>query len=75
MAGFKVVAEKGYDIEELAKYLDMVNVNTYDYHGFWDRKTGHHSPIKAQQNDGFIVSNDGYNMVINVLYLIVKFNI
>ena len=46
LAGFKQVAEKGYDAEELSKYLDMVNINTYDYHGFWDKKTGHHSPMR-----------------------------
>ena len=27
--------------------LDMINVMTYDYHGFWDGKTGHHSPLYA----------------------------
>ena len=25
----------------------MINVMTYDYHGFWDGKTGHHSPLYA----------------------------
>ena len=52
LAGFKSVAEKAYDITELAKYLDLVNINTYDYHGFWDRKTGHHSPIKDKTSIG-----------------------
>ena len=64
VAGFKVVANKAYDTEELAEYLDIVNVNTYDYHGFWDRKTGHHSPIKANSNN----ANDEYNMVISFCF-------
>ena len=59
LAGFKQVAEKGYDAEELSKYLDMVNINTYDYHGFWDKKTGHHSPMRE---------SGSRDMVINISY-------
>ena len=59
LAGFKQVAEKGYDIEELSKYLDMANINTYDYHGFWDKKTGHHSPMRE---------SGSRDMVINISY-------
>ena len=36
----------------MAKYLDMVNINTYDYRGYWDGKTGHHSPIRDKTNKG-----------------------
>ena len=59
LAGFKQVAEKGYDAEELSKYLDLVNINTYDYHGFWDKKTGHHSPMRE---------SGSRDMVINISY-------
>ena len=55
LAGFKVVADKGYDVEELSKYLDMVNINTYDYHGFWDKKTGHHSPITESGSRDMVI--------------------
>ena len=45
------IGETAYDIKALGENLDFANVMTYDYHGFWDKKTGHHSPIKAQPND------------------------
>src|SRR5215510_9962888 len=31
----------GYDVKPLAEYLDWVGVMTYDFHGQWDKKTGH----------------------------------
>lgn len=34
----------GYVPEEMAKYLDMINVMTYDFHGAWEQKTGHNAP-------------------------------
>ena len=55
LAGFKQVADKGYDVEELSKYLDMVNINTYDYHGFWDKKTGHHSPMRDSGSRDMVI--------------------
>jgi len=30
-----------YDIPQMYKYLDYIHVMCYDYHGKWDRKTGH----------------------------------
>ncbi len=47
-----------YDLKALGSYLDLVNVMTYDYHGFWDGKTGHHSPIRMVEGD-----KEGYNSV------------
>ncbi|CAG2218681.1 E3.2.1.14 [Mytilus edulis] len=35
----------GYNIPEMAKYLDMVNLMTYDLHGSWETKTGHQSGL------------------------------
>jgi chitinase len=53
------IGETAYNIKELGSLLDFANVMTYDYHGFWDKKTGHHSPIKAQPND----QQQDFNMV------------
>ena len=27
------------------RYLDYVSIMTYDYHGQWDKKTGHVAPM------------------------------
>ena len=37
--------EAGYDVPELAKYLDYINVMTYDFHGQWEDVVGHNSPL------------------------------
>ncbi|UJR10648.1 hypothetical protein I4U23_014843 [Adineta vaga] len=43
--------EAGYEVEEVCKYFDFVSVMTYDYHGSWDGKTGHNSPLYAMRNE------------------------
>ena len=35
----------------LSKYLDIINVMTYDYHGHWDKKTGHVAPMYYHPED------------------------
>lgn len=37
--------DAGYDVPELAKYLDYINVMTYDFHGQWEDLVGHNSPL------------------------------
>ena len=37
--------EAGYDVPEIAKYLDFINVMTYDFHGQWENEVGHNSPL------------------------------
>ena len=34
-----------YDVPQMYKYLDFVHVMCYDYHGQWDKKTGHNAPL------------------------------
>jgi len=34
-----------YDVPEISKYLDMINVMTYDFHGQWERQVGHNAPL------------------------------
>ncbi|XP_074603101.1 chitinase 7 isoform X2 [Brevipalpus obovatus] len=43
-ASFEAVAA-GYDVPELNKYLDYMNVMTYDFHGDWEHVVGHNSPL------------------------------
>ncbi|XP_070501617.1 probable chitinase 10 [Chironomus tepperi] len=41
---FEAIAA-GYDVPEISKYLDFINVMTYDFHGQWERQVGHNSPL------------------------------
>ncbi|CAM4857741.1 unnamed protein product [Rotaria socialis] len=43
--------EAGYEVSELCKSFDFVSVMTYDYHGSWEGKTGHNSPLYGMSND------------------------
>jgi len=39
------VIDAGYEVAELNKYFDWIAVMTYDYHGHWDKATGHVAPM------------------------------
>ena len=54
------VIDAGYDIPALDKYLDYVSVMTYDYHGQWDKQTGHVAPMYQHQED----QNTFFNTVV-----------
>ena len=47
----------GYDIPSIARDLDWINVMTYDYHGQWDKKTGHVAPFYGHPDDDFYYFN------------------
>ncbi|XP_035512667.1 acidic mammalian chitinase-like [Morone saxatilis] len=49
----KGTIDAGYEIAEIAKYVDFINVMTYDFHGTWESVTGHNSPLyKGSQDTG-----------------------
>ena len=58
----KTVMDEGYDIPALSRDLDIINVMTYDYHGHWDKKTGHVAPLYAHPDDEFFYFNANYTM-------------
>ncbi|CAJ1084724.1 chitinase-3-like protein 1 [Xyrichtys novacula] len=43
--------DNGYEVEEIAKSLDFINVLTFDFHGPWESTTGHHSPLFQGSQD------------------------
>lgn len=45
------VCDHAYDIPRLNRYFDFVSIMTYDYHGQWDKKTGHVAPIYSHPDD------------------------
>ncbi|XP_055384185.1 probable chitinase 10 isoform X2 [Condylostylus longicornis] len=48
-ASFEAIAA-GYDVPEISKYLDFINIMTYDFHGQWERTVGHNSPLFALES-------------------------
>ena len=45
-AGYAFVAQ-AYEIPEIAKSLDWINLMAYEFHGSWERETGIHVPFRA----------------------------
>lgn len=41
----------GYDVPSLSRDLDWISVMTYDYHGQWDKITGHVAPMYPHPDD------------------------
>jgi len=58
----KTVMDAGYDIPTLNTYLDIINVMTYDFHGHWDKKTGHVAPLYERPDDDYYFFNANYTM-------------
>ncbi|XP_075706761.1 acidic mammalian chitinase-like [Rhinoderma darwinii] len=56
--------ETGYQIPQLSKYLDLINVMTYDLRGSWEGFTGEDSPLYQGPADqgGYIYFNVDYAM-------------
>lgn len=53
ISGYKEVIDLGYDILAIGEYVDFLSVMTYDYHGAWENRTGHLSPLHGSENDQF----------------------
>uniref|UniRef100_A0AAR2IW83 Chitinase, acidic.1 n=1 Tax=Pygocentrus nattereri TaxID=42514 RepID=A0AAR2IW83_PYGNA len=47
----KEIIDRGYDIPQISKYLDFINVKTFDFHGRESGVTRHHSPLYMGIND------------------------
>ncbi|KAK7111270.1 chitinase-3-like protein 1 isoform X2 [Littorina saxatilis] len=63
-AGYSTVSD-GYDIPELDKYLDYINIMSYDLHGAWDPMTGHNAGLYTSSTDAskFSVADTAENWV------------
>uniref|UniRef100_A0A3Q3NIF7 Acidic mammalian chitinase n=1 Tax=Mastacembelus armatus TaxID=205130 RepID=A0A3Q3NIF7_9TELE len=64
VAAEKAVIDASYEVAQIAKYLDFINVLTFDFHGPWETVTGHHSPLYQGSHDtgDKIYSNTDYAM-------------
>lgn len=42
---------QSYETKEIIKYIDYMLLMTYNYHGQWEKVTGHHGAMWKHQND------------------------
>ncbi|XP_073972608.1 chitinase 6 isoform X2 [Rhodnius prolixus] len=49
-AGIEYI-DKGYDIPKLNKYLDFMNILSYDYHSAFEPSVNHHSPLYSLEEE------------------------
>jgi chitinase len=49
----KAVIDAGYDVPTLSRYFDWIAVMTYDFHGHWDKQTGHVAPLYYYPGDAY----------------------
>lgn len=47
VAAEKLTILRAYEIENISAHLDFISIMSYDYHGSWDKKLGHNSPLYA----------------------------
>jgi len=47
----KPTIDVAYDVPGMSKYLDQINLMTYDLHGGWEDRTGHNAPLYATAED------------------------
>nr|CAI5856018.1 unnamed protein product [Callosobruchus analis] len=62
ISGYKEVIDVAYDLPVLGQNLDFMSVMTYDYHGAWERLTGHVSPLYGSPADKYPQYNVNYTM-------------
>lgn len=41
----KPFMDAAYDVAQVSRYLDLINLMAYDYHGGWESKTGMNAPL------------------------------
>ena len=45
------IIDAAYDVPRLIKSLDVINLMTYDFHGSWEKTTGHNAPMSSCPGD------------------------
>ena len=49
----KAVIDRAYNVHKIAHDLDWISVMSYDYHGHWDKQTGHVAPMYQHPDDQY----------------------
>lgn len=64
VAAGKGTIDTAYNIPKMGELLDIINVMAYDFHGSWEKSTGHNAPLYARPDE----SED--QKILNVDYAI-----
>ncbi|KAM5160753.1 oviduct-specific glycoprotein [Callospermophilus lateralis] len=51
VSGVPHIIQTSYDVNLLGRLLDFINVLSYDFHGSWEKFTGHNSPLYSFPED------------------------
>ncbi|KAL3875562.1 hypothetical protein ACJMK2_033503 [Sinanodonta woodiana] len=51
VAAGKDTIDTAYEIPSISRYLDFINLMTYDLHGAWEDRTGHNSPLYVRSGE------------------------
>uniref|UniRef100_G3TJF1 Oviduct-specific glycoprotein n=1 Tax=Loxodonta africana TaxID=9785 RepID=G3TJF1_LOXAF len=51
VSGVPDIIQTSYDVRLLGRCLDFINILSYDFHGSWEKFTGHNSPLFSQPRD------------------------
>ncbi|KAJ8258703.1 hypothetical protein COCON_G00177150 [Conger conger] len=64
VAAGKGEIDTSYEVAKLSKYLDFINVMTFNFHGSLENFTGHHSPLYqgSEDHEHFTYSNADFAM-------------
>ncbi|XP_038235698.1 chitotriosidase-1-like isoform X1 [Dermochelys coriacea] len=62
VAAGKENMDEAYEVKNISKALDFINLMTYDFHGSWEKITGHVSPLYKGKTDtgSAVYSNTDY---------------
>uniref|UniRef100_A0A2K5ESP5 Chitotriosidase-1 n=1 Tax=Aotus nancymaae TaxID=37293 RepID=A0A2K5ESP5_AOTNA len=47
----RTYVDAGYEVDKIAQNLDFINLMAYDFHGSWEKITGHNSPLYKRQGE------------------------
>ncbi|KAF6206328.1 hypothetical protein GE061_017559, partial [Apolygus lucorum] len=72
--GNTLLIESGYDLPNLQKYVEFMNVLCYDYHFAYDPAVYHHSPLYPLTNEveGSGHENEGVNADATIKFILAK---
>lgn len=62
ISGYKEIITQAYEVDQLSNLADFLTVMTYDYHGAWEKRTGHVSPLYSKSDDKYPQYNTDYTL-------------